>query len=96
MNLRYTGKAREDVACAFLWYEKQRKGLGNDFLDCMELALKDIVAFPEMFPVSHATFRRALIRRFPFSIFYMIEKETIVVHAVFDNRQAPDKRPQTK
>jgi len=68
----------------------------NDFLDCMELALKDIVAFPEMFPVSHATFRRALIRRFPFSIFYMIEKETIVVHAVFDNRQAPDKRPQTK
>jgi len=41
-----------------------------------------MAAFPEMFPVSHATFRRALIRRFPFSIFYMIEKETIVVHAV--------------
>jgi len=96
MSLRYTDHAREDVTCAFLWYEKQRRGLGNDFLDCMELALEDIAAFPEMFPVSHARFRKALIRRFPFSIFYMIERGMIVVHAVFDNRQDPDKRPQAK
>jgi len=38
-------------------------------------------------------FRRALLRKFPFSVFYTIEKDDIILHAVFDNRQSPLKHP---
>ncbi|MFQ5598875.1 MAG: type II toxin-antitoxin system RelE/ParE family toxin [Nitrospiria bacterium] len=94
MKLRYTDKARMDVERAFIWYEKQRRGLGFEWLDCLEAAIQGILRFPKMYPQTHVKFRRSLVRRFPFSIFYTIEKDEIVVHGVFDNRQDPARRPQ--
>jgi len=91
MKLCYTSKARLDVECAFAWYEKQRRGLGSEFLTCIEATLNNVQAYPEMYENIYANFRRASIRRFPFSVFYSIEKEVIIIHAVFDNRQAPEK-----
>ncbi len=93
MKLRYTGRARRDLELAFAWYERQRRGLGFDFIDCVELTVKSIAEQPESFAVRYAKFRGAVIRRFPFTIFYTIEQQEIVVHAVFDNRQDPAKRP---
>lgn len=93
MKLRYTERAKEDVELAFAWYEKQRRGLGFDFLDCVEIAVKSILRNPEIYRVYYSTFRRCVIRRFPFSVFYTIEGTEIVVHSVFGNRQNPEKRP---
>ncbi len=93
MRLRYTRRAKHDVEFAFEWYEKQRRGLGFEFLDCIEIAIKGILTFPEMHQLCHSNFRRCVIRRFPFSIFYTIEDKEIVIHSVFDNRQDPKKRP---
>ncbi|MEJ2635282.1 MAG: type II toxin-antitoxin system RelE/ParE family toxin [Calditrichia bacterium] len=93
MRLRYTERARNDLEFAFTWYERQRRGLGFEFLDCIEVAILAINDFPEMCEISHSNLRRFIIRRFPFSIFYSIEKAEIIVHAVFDNRQDPEKRP---
>ena len=36
----------------------------------------------------------AVTRRFPFSIFYTIEPDEIIIHSVFDNRQDPKKKPK--
>jgi plasmid stabilization system protein ParE len=93
MILRYTDRSENDVEFAFKWYEIQRRGLGFEFLDCVEMSLSSILRFPEMYKICYSTFRRCVIRRFPFSIFYTIEGEEIVIHSVFDNRQDPQKRP---
>lgn len=93
MRLRYTDRAKNDLEVAFVWYEKQRYGLGFEFLDCIEIAIKEVLTFPEMYQLCYSNFRRNVIRRFPFSIFYTIEDNEIVVHSVFDNRQNPEKRP---
>lgn len=93
MRLRYTDRAKEDLEVAFVWYERQRRGLGFEFLDCVESAVKSIIQRPEMFRVHYSVFLGCVIRRFPFSIFYTIEGNEIVVHSVFDNRRDPDKRP---
>ncbi|MBF0235609.1 MAG: type II toxin-antitoxin system RelE/ParE family toxin [Desulfamplus sp.] len=93
MRLRYTDRAKNDLDLAFLWYERQRRGLGFDFLDCTEVALQNIIENPEMYQIRHSNFRSCVIRRFPFSIFYTIEPNEIVVHSVFDNRQDPQNRP---
>ena len=33
MILRYTDRSKDDVELAFAWYEKQRRGLGFEFLE---------------------------------------------------------------
>ena len=93
MRLRYTEQARTDLKIAFAWYEQQRRGLGFEFLDCVEAVIETIQSMPKLYTLHHDNFRRALIRRFPFSIFYTIEKQELVVHAIFDNRQDPIRLP---
>jgi len=93
VNLRYSIRAKVDIDIAMGWYEGQRKGLGLEFLNCLEGAINLILENPKLFSIKYKRFRSALIRRFPFSVFYTIEKSEIVVHAVFDNRQDPAKNP---
>lgn len=93
MKLRYTDRTLADIELAFVWYEKQRRGLGFEFLDCLEYAVKSILDNPKMYRVVYTNFRGCVIRRFPFSVFYTIENDEIVVHSVFDNRQNPERRP---
>ena len=93
MNLKYTDRAKDDIDLAFGWYEMQRHGLGFEFLDCIEVSINSIIRFPEMHEKSYSNFRGCVIRRFPFSIFYSVEGNLIVIHSVFDNQQNPGKRP---
>ena len=93
MKLSYTDKAVEDLELAFSWHERQRRGLGYDFMDCVEVAMHNIIRFPELYQKKYSHFRACTIRRFPFSIYYTIENEEIIVHAIFGNRQNPQKRP---
>jgi len=93
MRLRYTHRAKDDLEIAFGWYEGQRRGLGFEFLDCVEAAIETILQMPELHAKLYDNFRRALVRRFPFSIFYTIEGKEIIVHAIFDNRQNPARLP---
>ena len=93
MKLRYTEIAKDDIELAFAWYERQRRGLGFEFLDCLEASIQNIIDCAEMYQIRYSNLRSCPIRRFPFSIFYSIEDNEIVVHSVFDNRQDPSKRP---
>ena len=93
MKLCYTDRAKDDVELAFAWYERQRRGLGFEFLDCVEVAVKSIIGNSEMYRIHYLNFRGCVVRRFPFSVFYTVEENEIVVHSVFDNRQDPEKRP---
>ncbi len=93
MKLLYTDRSKDDVEISFAWYERQRKGLGFEFLDSIEATLQNIRNNPKMYQIRYSRFRGCPIRRFPFSIFYSIEDRVIVVHAVFDNRQDPQKKP---
>ncbi|MBL7003667.1 MAG: type II toxin-antitoxin system RelE/ParE family toxin [Gammaproteobacteria bacterium] len=93
MKLQLTDRAKDDVELAFAWYERQRKGLGFEFLGCLDVAMKALVVTPKICGIRYSVFRACVIRRFPFSVFYTLESNKIIVHSVFDNRQDPKKRP---
>jgi len=94
VKLLYTERAKTDLSLAFEWYEEQRIGLGLEFLDCVESSIKNVLQTPDLYAKQYADFRRVLTSRFPFSIFYTIEKNNvIIIHAIFDNRQDPNKLP---
>ncbi len=94
MKLRYTDISKDDLEITFEWYEKQRRGLGFGFLDCIEEGLQNISSNPEAYQVRYSIFHGCVIRRFPFTIFYSIETDEIVIHSIFDNRQNPNKKPE--
>ena len=66
--------ARAELQQAYTWYEEQREGLGEDFLLCIEASLDVIRDNPHQFPVMHDEIRRAVIRRFPYAIFYLVKE----------------------
>ena len=44
-----------------------------------------------MYPVVHEDYRRSLIRRFPYAVFYEQSETTVTIYAVFQTSPDPDK-----
>lgn len=87
----FTPKASNDVSAAYDWYEEREPGLREDFLRCVEACLLMALRHPHMYPVATDDFRRALIRRFPFEMFYEPHRDGLVVYSVFHCSQDPKK-----
>ena len=83
--------AEHDMAEAGLWYETRRGGEGLRFIRCADAAISLITRHPEAGPVQFGPFRRILVPRFPFGIFYSIEHDTIIVHGVFHSSRNPER-----
>jgi plasmid stabilization system protein ParE len=69
----FTPLADADVSEAYAHYEAARKGLGEEFLEEVGRAVALIVDHPEACPVVYRALRRALLHRFPYSLYYRIE-----------------------
>jgi plasmid stabilization system protein ParE len=74
---------------AFAWYEIQRLRLGSEFLRSVEAVLGAIARQPEMYPIVQGEVRRALVRRFPYGLFYVVGPSEIVVLAVIHAKRHP-------
>lgn len=81
--------AEADIEEAQAWYEGQREGLGDEFLQELEGSLSRVCSAPEAHAMIHKNVRRALLRRFPFGVFYRVEEATVVVLAVKHHKQHP-------
>ena len=82
-------EAEADLANARDWYERQRAGLGAEFLLCVEEVLERIGRTPEMYMVVHHDVRRALTRRFPYAVYYRIASHDVVVLGILHTRRDP-------
>lgn len=87
----YTIEAEQDVADAYSWYEAREPGLGEEFLRCVEACALTIQRHPHLYPVAVDEFRRALVRRFPFEVFYEPAEDCITIYSVFHCSLDPQK-----
>ncbi len=94
-RVKFTAEADDDIASAYCWYEEREIGLGEEFLRAIAARISLILRHPEMFPVALDNVRRAILRRFPYEIFYEVVENDLIVHAVFACSQDPErwKRP---
>jgi len=83
-------EAENDLKEAFCWYEDKRPGLGHDFLLQVDAALSFIKRNPEIFPAEYKGTRKHLIKRFPYKIIYLVEKEKFIVLAVIHSKRSPN------
>lgn len=80
-------EAERDLVTARDWYEERRPGLGAEFLDEIARALRELAQDPEQSRLYYRNFRRVLLRRFPYKVFYHVIGRRIVVFRVLHAKQ---------
>ena len=84
-------EAQQDVDEAYSWYEERRLGLGEEFLSCVDACIQKVSRMPELYAKVHEEYRRALVRRFPYAIFYEYRGEKVIVYSIFHTSRNPKK-----
>ncbi|MDX8386116.1 MAG: type II toxin-antitoxin system RelE/ParE family toxin [Gallionella sp.] len=82
-------QARLEFDKAGDWYEKERLGLGMEFLAEIQLLIQRIANTPEQFPMPYRDIRKAVARRFPYCIYFRERDQHIIVLAVFHSARNP-------
>lgn len=84
--------AEADISAARDWYEARGSGLGTDFLNEVAAAMRGLEAQPKRGQLYYRSFRRILLRRFPYKVFYQIIQRRVVVFRVLHAKQDYEKR----
>ena len=82
-------RADLDVEAAFEWYENERSGLGLEFLEELRATYDRIADGPLKYPVLRSGIRRALLKRFPYAVYFAIEDDVALVVAVLHASRDP-------
>lgn len=75
-------EAEHDLDDAYIWYVLHQAGLGKKFYDCVNDSVRYLAENSLTFAEIYKSFRRALIKRFPFGIYYKVILETKEIHIV--------------
>ena len=83
--------AHQDLDDAYKWYQRQRTGLGIEFLAAVYDKLVEARERPTSFPEvsDHPPHRRAIVDRFNYKVVYLASDDEITVVAVYHPSRDP-------
>lgn len=90
--LEVENEANLEIIEAYLYYEEKRVGLGEEFLEHLEVYFERITTNPKHFSQKRKPYREAFLRRFPFLIIYEVTKDKVIVYSIFNTWQNPQKK----
>ncbi len=88
-EVRIRPGAEHDVRKAFSWYKKQRPGLGRELVVELDAVYERLSENPYLYAEIRNGVRRAIVRRFPYAVFYLIAEAEVRVLAVIDMARNP-------
>ena len=89
MRIVFRLEAQADAIEAYDWYEARAPGLGFEFVKALDVALTAATRNPETFAEIEGDLRRVILRKFPYSLIFRAEADSLVVFAVFHHRRRP-------
>jgi len=90
-RVSFTRAARSELIEAQSWYEGERPGLGRALRTEIDTTVARMAANPFQFPPVHRNVRRALVRRFPYMLFFVVENDLLLVIACFHASRDPQR-----
>ena len=87
--LVFRPQVRNELNEAYDWYESQQSGLGDEFLECIDEIINRICLMPESYAIVYRDVRRAVVKRFPYAVYYRIVSSRVIVTAIFHGRRNP-------
>jgi len=88
-SISFRPEVEDDVLNGYFWYEDKAKGLGEEFLRVFYASAGDISRNPLLYRKVYKDFRRCLLRRFPYSIYFRIGEQQIVIFGLFHCARNP-------
>ena len=81
--------AKSEFEDAALWYDQQRRGLGEEFILEIEQSLASAATEPQRCPIVFGDIRRTVARRFPYAVYFRLRADALIVLAVFHGHRNP-------
>lgn len=94
-NIVFRASANAELVAAKTWYDQQRHGLGDEFARSLESAINRVARNPFAAPAVHKDVRRVLLKRFPYSVFYIADDDNTVVLSCLHTRHLAVDRSKT-
>jgi len=91
MRVIFTPAARSEIIEAQEWYEEQQAGLGARFRAELESLVSRIGENPYQFPAALEDAHRSRLRKFPYSLFFRIETDLLIVIPCFHGSRDPQR-----
>lgn len=93
-TVKFGPAAEAEIDEALVWYENQSQGLGAELARAIRVAESALKIDPQRFPVLYTSIsgrqvHRVVLRRFPFSLHYLIDREMVTVIACMHARRDP-------
>ena len=82
-------EAKADIREARRWYAARAAGLGTEYTRAVRAMLAAVERNPRQFPIARGEVRRALLLRFPYALYFIPEREHIVVIGCLHGRRDP-------
>lgn len=89
--LLFRAQVAADLREAFGWHETQVPGLGDQFLEQFFQTLDFISHSAEAPRKVFQNYRRVLLKRFPFAVWYEIGGDKVTILIVWDCRRDPER-----
>lgn len=94
LPVRFSAEAASELDAAAAWYDEQRPGLGEAFIDAVETALGLLADWPGSgAPATGLAdgldVRRVPVARFPYHLPYVVIEDHVRVLAVAHDRRRP-------
>jgi toxin ParE1/3/4 len=93
-QVRVESAAKADIQRAFVWYETQREGLGERFVEQVRATIERIALNPEGYAKIIKDARKAEVEKFPYSIWFHVRDDVVVIaclHGKRDRRLAVER-----
>ena len=90
LPLIFRPEVQSEIEDAYLWYERQRAGLGDDFLASVDRALERIQQGPDTYPPVYRDVRLVLTRRFPYGVYFQVASDHVLIVAVQHTHRNPN------
>lgn len=89
-TLSFIPEVEEDAVNGYRWYEEKAIGLGEEFLRIFYTVAGEISRNPLIYQTAYKDFRRCLLKRFPYAIYYKTGGQTVIVSALFHCARNPN------
>ncbi len=88
-KVKFAKEAADEFRESVEWYELKAKGLGLKLADEIDTTIERIKLNFDLYPKVVKNIRKIQMNRFPYSLFYEIENDAIIIIRIFHNKRKP-------
>ncbi len=89
MNVVYHPLAERDVDQAFDYYQEILPSLAEGFIEELDTSIENMINRPLRYRLVKGDVRKCSLKRFPYAIYFALEKDAIRILIIKHNRRHP-------